>query len=188
MHSKVSGAYNAQETRALQSGHSHCEVGTQCGVSILNCRSLEFSWPVREVGTANHIRSHIQSFVHTRSFVRSFVRTFVPSSARTHTTTHAAHSFPVRTFVSTYNRSFVRSCSIVRSLVLRTLRTHIRSFVALRTHTTTHAVLAAVLAVLSDWLDCPLVHSQGLCYFPTSKPWSNSQHNHIITLLSNNYN
>ena len=120
-------------------------MGTQCGVSILNSRSLEFSWPVREVGTANHICSHIHSFVHTRSFVRTFDRTLVPSSARTHTTTHAAHSFPVRTFVSTYNGSFFRSCWIVRSLLLRT---RIRSFFAVRTHTKTHAVLAAVLAVL----------------------------------------
>ena len=142
MHSKVSGAYNAQETRALQSGHSVWSLNSELskfGI-FLSCKR------------GGHCKPH--PFAHTivRSFARSFVRTFVRSFVRrlalTLQLTLHIRSLYAHLLAHTIVHSFVRS--IIRWLVLRTLRTHSCSFVALRTHTTTHAVLAAVLAVLSD--------------------------------------
>ena len=134
MHSKVSAAYNAQETRALQSGHSVWSLNSELskfGI-FLTCKR------------GGHCKPH--PFAHTIVRAHSFVRSHVRSHVRSFVGWHSHYTLHIRSLYAhslahTVVRSFVRAQSFVR--LFFALFAH--KFVRLL-----RCALTLLLAVLSD--------------------------------------
>ena len=126
MHSKVSGAYNAQETRALQSGHSVWSLNSELskfGI-FLTCKRCGHCKP--------HPFQH--TIVRAHSFVRSFVRSHVRPFVGSHPHYNSRCTFVPCTHIRWHIQSFVRSFVLNRSFARSSHSSHAHSFVRCAAH------------------------------------------------------